>query len=346
MKKVMIGLISTLVAVLIVVFMMNYFSSSFLTGKVVYGNTPVDCTDQNIINIWNSIFEENSTDIIIHKDSNLTFCGSFKNKTNDLYAMYLSFDNRNDYNITQIYATHTKISPGYEWLINNITNASTYYSVLLYTGLVGNSTVTRNISSATQANNEFNNDFKINNGSWIYTTSYAQQDKVYYFGDDIFHWNWVNNSETGYIVQNTSINSYLKSYYQSNTLCTSNWTAINTVCSANDTYTRSFTDANSCNNATIPANMTFNCDYDGNGIIGNNSNILGENINLNIYINSTLLNVTRNYTSSQNIELKEGNLTRITFNQNFSTPLDLKNITIKKQNATNTFGYNSLIWLQ
>jgi len=68
MKKVMIGLISTLVAVLIVVFMMNYFSSSFLTGKVVYGNTPVDCTDQNIINIWNSIFEENSTDIIIHKD--------------------------------------------------------------------------------------------------------------------------------------------------------------------------------------------------------------------------------------------------------------------------------------
>src|SRR3989338_998138 len=156
MKKVMIGLISTLVAVLIVVFMMNYFSSSFLTGKVVYGNTPVDCTDQNIINIWNSIFEENSTDIIIHKDSNLTFCGSFKNKT----------------------------------------NASTYYSVLLYTGLVGNSTVTRNISSDTQANNEFNNDFKINNGSWIYTTSYAQQDKVYYFGDDIFHWNWVNNSET------------------------------------------------------------------------------------------------------------------------------------------------------
>jgi hypothetical protein len=122
--------------------------------------------------------------------------------------------------------------------------------------------------------------------------------------------------------------------------CTQNWTAINTTC-INDRKTTWFNDSNFCENSTgIPSDLYFTCDTDLNGIIGNASSVSIGNIDdLKIFINNSELNISNNYTSTKTVQLKDNTTTLVQFDWNFVSPLNLANITFKKQSDGSAYGY-------
>jgi len=125
-------------------------------------------------------------------------------------------------------------------------------------------------------------------------------------------------------------------------VCTSNFTAINTSCRAGDTREVWYNDSNNCGSTlNIPANVSYKCDYDNNGFIGNLSSLIQTRTNLGIYIDSSLGNLSKVYNLTKKIEFKESNSTIIEFNYNFSLsgPLDFSKIEITKQPNSSSYGY-------
>lgn len=122
--------------------------------------------------------------------------------------------------------------------------------------------------------------------------------------------------------------------------CSQNWTAKNTSCSSSETYTIYYIDSNNCNSSlNMPSNYTARCDYDRNGIIGNSSSINGENTNVQVYINSQPLNISKVYNTTRTVELRDSNTTVVSFDYTFTSPLDLTNITLIKQPSSSSVGY-------
>jgi hypothetical protein len=121
--------------------------------------------------------------------------------------------------------------------------------------------------------------------------------------------------------------------------CIQNWTVLNTSCSSAERITFFYNDTKSCQNTTgQPENYTHSCDYDENGIIAHPDNI-STNMNLNITIDNIQLNVSREYNETKTIKVMEGNITRISMNYNFNTPLDFSSLTITKQSSSSSKGY-------
>lgn len=121
--------------------------------------------------------------------------------------------------------------------------------------------------------------------------------------------------------------------------CVPNWQAINTSCQDNERLTTWFNDTRNCGDTPL-ANLTFHCDYDTNGIIGNLTS-LNSRTSLNLYINSSATNLSLNYLGRLNnkIEFRSGNNTIVEFDWNFTSPLDLDNIYIEKQGSSASRGY-------
>lgn len=120
-------------------------------------------------------------------------------------------------------------------------------------------------------------------------------------------------------------------------LCTPNWVQANTTC-LNDAKITYYNDTNKCNQIP-PANITAICDSDNNGIIGSLSGITSSNVNnLSFYIDNSILN-SSNYTGTKTLEIKENTTTRVRFSYTFSSPLNLNNISIKKQAVGESKGY-------
>jgi len=129
-------------------------------------------------------------------------------------------------------------------------------------------------------------------------------------------------------------------YVLASTNCIPNWTAINTNCTSQDTYTTWYNDTKACNNNTgKPANQTIDCDYNSNGIIGNFSSFSQTNLNLAVYINNQTANISQVFNTTKTIEFREGNITRMRFSYSFSQPLNMKAIEIIKQPSSYSFGY-------
>ena len=122
--------------------------------------------------------------------------------------------------------------------------------------------------------------------------------------------------------------------------CTANWTAQLNPCRTDETQVRWYNDSNVCNdNTNMPGNTTLDCDYNGNGIIGNTTIFSVMNINSSIYLNSELINLSKVYNTEKTIEIKDSaGTTRVKFTYDFSQPLNFKNIVIKKQTSSN-YGY-------
>lgn len=122
--------------------------------------------------------------------------------------------------------------------------------------------------------------------------------------------------------------------------CTSNWTEIRNTCNNTETLLVWYNDTNKCNNLTgIPVNKTSGCDYNHNGLIGSDSSPSYSNLDMQIYIGSNLINNSLSYNTTQTVEIKENGTTRVMFDYNFSTPLNLKEISIKKQPSSSQIGY-------
>ncbi|MFQ5531812.1 MAG: hypothetical protein ACE5ES_04315 [Candidatus Nanoarchaeia archaeon] len=123
--------------------------------------------------------------------------------------------------------------------------------------------------------------------------------------------------------------------------CTPSFNPINTTCQSNDRLTTYYNDTNSCNdNTNKPTNETHNCDFDGNGLIGNFNSFTSSGGNLEVYVDNSTGNSSSNFTGTRTIEFREGNITRIEFDWDFNNrPLDMDIIDIKRQGPNNNKGY-------
>lgn len=332
-------LIGILISVFTIIFL--YANSYEITGNAISTiDFPSGCTEDNIKNTWDLIFKINSSETRYYESIDKKFCGLFKNISDDFYFVYFSVDDI-QLNITTLYGLHTTTMPESRWIPENITNSSTYLSAIFILGFNNSLTTDRNIPSIQNAKTISENIFFINDEIWNYTSSALDGKNYYYTGDNIFHFNNVNNDEIIYLNQNETLDTYQKALYNSS--CATNWTMQETACSLNEIKTSYYSDINNCGkNTNQPANITVFCDYDSNGIIGNKSSLDSEN-NFSILISGIALNDSLNYSTkntNQPIEIKKNGSTIISFRHNFTSyPLDLKNTTIKLNNANSTFGY-------
>jgi len=117
---------------------------------------------------------------------------------------------------------------------------------------------------------------------------------------------------SGIILSNYSLNFYSHIFEQTFPIeCAPNWQGVDTACQSDETYTTWYNDTNSCGTiAGRPSNDTTFCDFDDNGIIGNTSDIETTNLNVGVYIDGAILDLSRDFNSTQTVELREGGTAR------------------------------------
>jgi hypothetical protein len=296
-----------------------------ITGRAILTPTAItNCSNESITAVWDSIFKETSDKINITAGVISGRCAitAYKIKNKELYYLILGSSETISQNDLVITAYHVNATPTYQ-----------YSEPVLISSLFSINMTARAITTSEAATSEFSNSFKATPSAW--QTSVQEGSIVYSYNETSD-----SRTNTGMINANSSINTFIFSSLSSqSTNCTSNWTEIRNACTTDETLLAWYNDTNQCANATTPSNRTINCDYDNNKIIGNASSPDYNNLDLQIYINNSIANLSQIFANNQTVEFKEGNITRVTFNHDFATPLDLKNILIKKQPASSTIGY-------
>src|SRR3989344_1371844 len=124
-------------------------------------------------------------------------------------------------------------------------------------------------------------------------------------------------------------------------ICQSLWISQNSSCKNDETYIIWYNDTNACNtsNPPSPENETKDCDFNNDNIIGKKESIQQENIETDVYINSALLDYSKNYNGTLKVEIKEDSTAIIEFNYDFEQPLNIKDAKIEKQPSSSGFGY-------
>lgn len=320
-----------IVAFLLITFI---FSSAHNLKNVSYSPpSSFDCSNSSIQALWDSIFNMNSDNLSINYTTDGQNCTSFvaiKNTTDEVFLltrvkMWFFTD------VDILSASDNKMSPQgvslFLSLLNNPNSNLTDFTPYL---------INRSINNSVDADNEFRRVFKISPGYWqtnLSTISYSFQNRSTQGNNSIL--------TTGQIAMAYYYDAFIFSN-ASRPACTPNWQQSSTTCRSDDTYQLGYSDSNSCNvspNSTY-SNRTVNCDFDKNGIIGNRSTINDVNLDADVFINGNNTIESMNLTNSTYlVEIKEGNTTRISFNHNFSSALDLKNITIKEEQTSADFGY-------
>jgi hypothetical protein len=329
--------------------LVSNFAHAKITGNVIYNPTiPTSCSDANIKAIWDSIFNETSTGIIIASNTTLSGkCEGYmaaKNFSNKLYLLagqdtyFTNATTGQIFNVIEITSLHGNFTANFiSTTIQNISQNTINWSnkmTLMNFAFFITSALSRSpsINNASEASSEFTNLFKPENTSnWYYSGLL-----------DSFVFNSSSNNLIGFTGQ-VSKNSYFDFFgYYNHTYpsCTPNWTAINTSCGTNEIFTIWYNDTKSCNSQTGRLNnITIGCDYNLNGVIGNFTSLTQSNTNISIYINSELANISKIFNTTLPVEFREGNITRIKFDYNFLTPLNMMNITIRKEPSSATLGY-------
>lgn len=122
--------------------------------------------------------------------------------------------------------------------------------------------------------------------------------------------------------------------------CCSNWTALSTTCATTETFVTYYNDTKACGtDIGRPANITGSCDFDKNGLIGDEEAVDVTRVSLEVNIANATLDATANYTGVKAIELLDINNTIVEFDWDFSSPLDFGDIDIEKQSDTSNVGY-------
>lgn len=340
--KIEILLIVAFLLVAIIILLVN-INQSF-TGRAVFTPTiPTDCSDTQIRAVWDSIYQESSSGITLFTNtSQAGKCNAYlAYKINGETLRLLQGSDVSlqilgvTINMTAILASEGNFTQEYLSIIKNIT------SPLNNTYLDGSSSIiipeeyskTRNIDIS-QADSEFKSIFKTTPSTWMTNSTTVTS---YYFIDNETLVSGSRGS-IGRVIANYTTNLFAYSKLESSQSCISNWTAKNTSCQSDDRLITWFNDTFSCGNSP-PANLTFHCDSKGNGIIGNFSR-LNSSFSLSIYINSTQMNLSQNYSSKvQKIQFKSGSDSIIEFDWNFSQPFDFDNVYIEKQSSSASRGY-------
>ena len=339
------------IALLLVLAIFLYAHNKSLTGNVIYAlPAPQNCSNESIRANWDSIFIESSSNIIISTNVSQGICRGFTAyKIKNGQEAYVLFGGTLDFsglfglgNVTSVEANYINFSRNYlnqdQTLINitEITDPNNFHLTNI---------TKRNITNADYAQSSFISSFRMIPENWqevgiinIYNNNDNQPS---YSFTNVTSANNVSKSISGSIYKNYTINTFIYAQITVTTPqvqnCTQNWTQMMINYTGQDRRVKYYIDANNCSNATgIPQNITEYIDVDKNNIIGNTTYLKP---GTDVYINSTLLNLSQVYNTTQIVEIKESNITKIKLNYDFSTPLNLYQINFTKQNSTDNYGY-------
>jgi hypothetical protein len=229
-----------------------------------------------------------------------------------------------------------------------------------------------NVATPPEASTEFTNIFDINAGPW-------GSNALVYFNspltDNSPQWRFIENSPlgeltlTGYVFQDMEIVSatFVQDISTSPPpnpvcgdgtcdtgettascpadcpappTCTPNWVAHNTPCNSSEVYITWYNDTNTCGLEPL-ANITVDCDFDNNGIIGNVNDIDEHNVDdIEIEIEGDLLDLGDTYSGTRDLEILEDGNKRVIFEWDFDDePLNLRKIELRKQSSNGDYGY-------
>jgi hypothetical protein len=303
-----------------------------------------DCSTPTIQTIWDSIFDETSTGItVIINSSDIGVCNNYyayKINVNETYALGGTHASSTT-NVTQVIAikgnfTNNTVSQ----IITNISefdvNGQHMSKLALLTINVVTYALPETVTSISDAKIRFDNVYKIENSSeFAYDASF----KKYNFTFESITTNTTLTLSGEVYEQNATI--MLTSYKEEPVVgnCISNWVEVYSSCMIEEMQTVWFNDTNSCPGTTPPENESYGCDYDGNGIIGDPSNMNLTNIAVDVYIGGEILDPNKSYSSPAGVEFREGSIRRVEFHYDFGAPLNFKSIEIEKQPSSSKTGY-------
>lgn len=328
-----------LVSVITIALLVLFYLIRITGGKTILPiSLPDNCSNANFQQIWESILKEPYTGIIT-KAVNLDVTGVYC-RTEAVKYIEGGNDTFVYFSLVRDISNWYRLDYGYyiifDWdgfTFNNSEYSSYWGNAFDYIFINKSRTIngrTEIADTSEKAREEFQKYFKLN------ITNYQIVSESIYF--KLNYTEDAQNHAESTIFKGLNKNDVLL-FIKNNTSCTPNWTAYNTTCASDDRLVEYFTDSNSCNQAP-PANLTFHCDSDINGIIGNLTS-LDSRTNLNLYINSSAANLSLNYAGKLNnkIEFKSGSEVIVEFYWNFTSPLDLDNIYIEKQGSPAPRGY-------
>ena len=326
-KLIIAGLLVVLVAVSLLIIQIN----KNVTGNTITnppGNA-LSCGEEDIRAVWDSIFEENSSNTTIRTDE-VQGCNYVVIKKTTNTTLYILHHYENYTNAIYGNFNETIVSG----IDANLIGSEGIYAQDRLASYAYNRTY--QINSAASASSAFNSRFKASSSS-SWTLAGTGENQNYNFSDI------QDNTSYGGIA--LVVKDYIEFYYNSSqqnnpSNCTPNWTAVNTTCLSSEHIIRYYQDTNNCSTSTgMPANVSYYCDKDGNGIIGDIDDADLHGVSPDIKINGTALNLSVIYSEMQAVEILDNNTVIIKFNWNFSKPLNLENITIEKQSTSSSFGY-------
>ena len=293
-----------------------------ITGNTIY--SPLDCSETQIKATWDSIFKEESGDIVyVFNDTSESIgCNRFyaiKNKSNVVFIMYGFNDNytqNQGYKSSILFAKVTE----FQNAKINITNLSgtqavlndEFSSILLmfYMLLPSNETKLRQstLSTKTFAKNELNFLYKI---------------------DSSFNMNENNLGEVTAPTANSSL-----------------FNGLTTLHSYNLSLNRTTSNGNlEGYSGIVYSNISVSAIFYVTGssikIEPNNTqeSVQKANVNLNFKINGSSYNETENYSGSQKVNITHNNKTLIEFDWDFSKKLNFSGMQIFRQSLSSSIGY-------
>jgi len=295
---------------------------------------PTSCSETSIKATWDSVFEETSDNInFTANSSESNRCNSFiAYKLKDGYFYILTGLVLN--NQTKIAAGRINTTDSYIAYVHSYKsfNSGTDLGGLAFPNPGYLNKRTQNMSSS-DAVSGLNSLFRADG---LDTLSSDSSESETFFGYYELVPGSVENITTQLIVNANLSFDYFNFHNQTNSGCIPSWTTHNTTCEINDSLVTYFTDSNNCQQtpSSNQTNQTTVCDYGNNGIIGNLSNI-NTPLSLEIYINSSLMNLSQNFSGNQRVEFRTGNKTIIEGDFNFSLILNLRNISIENGTSSN-----------
>jgi hypothetical protein len=301
---------------------------------------PQNCSSSELLQVWSSVFQTSGANLVTKNESSQQGkCSKFimiESLTNPLRFIYGS-DVESGTKIVYVKAGYVGYETNYfDTIIQpNITDVNTTITQLLSLLTSSSNLTARSITTIGEADTHYRGLFLNAPPSW----RQSNLDGITTFNfTEIESNTTITRSIFGEVIGNYT---YTNSEYKTETgACIINWTEYTTDCSADETNITYFLDENNCQDySDYPGNQTNNCDYDGNGIIGDEDDIIDTNIDVDVYIDGNRLNLSLDYNSTRTIEIREDNIVRVTFDHNFSVPLDLKAIEIKKQTSSASKGY-------
>src|SRR3989338_8813933 len=319
---------------------------------------PKNCSNESIKAVWDTLFVENSNGIYVStstsEENKCSVFYAFKIKYNELYLLG-GIDITFFANMQLISAMKGEFSDDYlnliQGVLNGTYNESTqeYENFLVSQEDLNNLTsyaLPRQITSKEEANTKFRTYFKPTPdlSEWIENETEENPGVLIYLFYRNISLETGATADIGMIMANYSIDEfiYINTSFEIPPIenCEPLWQIYNITCDSDEKIIETLIDNNGCNLFTKDEKSDIDCDYNKNNIIGSLSEISSNNIDKEVKINNSLLNNSNAYNLTQSVEILDENKTLVQFYWNFSSsPLNLRNITIKKQPSSSEKGY-------